>query len=177
MAGIFIDIFSMDGFINEFINKAAGIEKIMFFTNSGWFLTIIFATDVWKNFGFNAVVFLASLSSINQNLYEAAGVDGASRWKKMLHVTLPGIRSTIIVILILSLQGILSGGFDQIFNFYNPMVYNVADIYDTYIYRMGFQGSQFEFATAVGLFRSAVAFLFVFISQWLAGKFANYKVF
>jgi putative aldouronate transport system permease protein len=177
MAGIFIDIFSLDGFVNGLYNMITGAEKIMFFTNPGWFLAIIFSTDVWKNFGFNAVIFLAALTAINPNLYEAAEVDGASRWKKIFHVTLPGIKPTIIVILILSLQGILSGGFDQIFNFYNPMVYNVADIYDTYIYRMGFQGSQFEFATAVGLFRSVIAFLFVFVSQWLAGKFANYKVF
>lgn len=177
MAGIFKDIFSASGMVNGLLSVFTNGKPIMFFSDKVWFLMIIFLTDVWKNFGFNAVVYLAALTSININLYEAADVDGASRWKKLWHITLPGISSTIILILILSLQGILSGGFDQIFNFYNYMVIDAADIYDTYIYRMGFQGSQYEFATAVGLFKSMVGFIFVFTAQWLAKKFGNYKVF
>jgi putative aldouronate transport system permease protein len=177
MAGIFKDFFSVDGLINGLLQRMNDSEPIMFFTSKAWFMIIIYATDVWKGFGFNAIVFLAALTSINPNLYEAADVDGASRWNKLVHITLPCIRPTIIVILILSLQGILGGGFDQIFNLYNPLVYPVADIYDTYIYRMGFQSNQYEFATAVGLFRSVVAFAFILISQWLAEKYGDYKVF
>jgi putative aldouronate transport system permease protein len=177
MAGIFKDLFSIDGLINSTIQKIGSGEPILFFNDSTWFMIIIYATDVWKNFGFNAIIFLAALTAINPNLYEAAEVDGASRWAKIVHITLPGIKGTIVLILILSLQGILSGGFDQIFNMYNPLVYSVADIYDTYIYRMGFQNNQYEFATAVGLFRSAVAFVFILVSQWLAEKYGGYKVF
>jgi putative aldouronate transport system permease protein len=177
MAGIFKDMFSASGMVNGILTRLTDSEPVMFFSNKVWFLIIVFLTDVWKNFGFNAVVYLAALTSIDINLYEAADVDGASRWRKLWHITLPGIKSTIILILILSLQGILSGGFDQIFNMYNYLVMSVADIYDTYIYRMGFQASQFEFATAVGLFKSFVGFIFVFTAQWLAKKFGNYKVF
>jgi ABC-type polysaccharide transport system, permease component len=177
MAGIFKDFFSVEGLINGVIGRISGNEPILFFTSKSWFMIIIYLTDVWKGFGFNAIVFLAALTSINPSLYEAAEVDGASRWRKLTHITLPSIRPTIVLILILSLQGILSGGFDQIFNLYNPLVYSVSDIYDTYIYRMGFQNNQYEFATAVGLFRSAVAFIFIFLSQWLAEKYGDYKVF
>lgn len=178
LAGIFKDLFSADGMVNDMIRLIAHNEQpIKFFGDKVWFLIIVFLTDAWKNFGFNAVVFLAALTSININLYEAADVDGASRWRKLWHVTLPGIKPTIILILILSLQSILSGGFDQIFNFYNYIVMDVADIFDTYIYRMGFLGSQFEFATAVGLFKSVVGFVFIFVAQWLAKKYGNYKVF
>jgi putative aldouronate transport system permease protein len=177
MAGIFKDLFSVDGLVNGLLHKLTHHEPVMFFTQPAWFLIIIYLTDVWKGFGFNAIVFLAALTSINPNLYEAAEVDGASRWNKLIRITLPSIKPTVVLILILSLQGILSGGFDQIFNLYNPLVYSVADIYDTYIYRMGFQNNQYEFATAVGLFRSAVAFLFIFVSQWMAEKYGDYKVF
>ncbi|WP_227872202.1 ABC transporter permease [Paenibacillus albus] len=177
MAGIFKDFFSIDGMINGIVHKLNGSEPTMFFSSNTWFMIIIYVTDVWKGFGFNAIVFLAALTSINPNLYEAADVDGASRWAKLVNITLPSIKGTVVLILILSLQGILSGGFDQIFNLYNPLVYQVADIYDTYIYRMGFQSNQYEFATAVGLFRSAVAFVFILVSQWLAEKYGEYKVF
>ena len=177
VSGIFKDIFSVQGLVNKMLVIPFGDEPIMFFTNKVWFLTIVFITDIWKNFGYNAIIFLAALSNISPTLYEAADVDGASRWKKLLCITLPGIKPTIILIVILSLQGILSAGFDQIFNMYNPLVYSVADIYDTYIYRMGFQSSQFEFATAVGLFRSLMGFIFVFTAQLLAKKFGSYRVF
>ncbi|REE81507.1 putative aldouronate transport system permease protein [Paenibacillus taihuensis] len=177
MAGIFKDFFSIDGMVNGVVHKLTGGEPVMFFNSNVWFMIIVYVTDVWKGFGFNAIVFLAALTSINPNLYEAADVDGASRWAKLRNITLPSIKGTVVLILILSLQGILSGGFDQIFNLYNPLVYQVADIYDTYIYRMGFQSNQYEFATAVGLFRSAVAFIFILISQWLAEKYGEYKVF
>lgn len=177
MAGIFKDFFSVDGLINGALQRLTGGEPVMFFTSQFWFMIIIYLTDVWKGFGFNAIVFLAALTSINPNLYEAAEVDGASRWNKLIHITLPSIKPTIVLILILSLQGILSGGFDQIFNLYNPLVYPVADIYDTYIYRMGFQNNQYEFATAVGLFRSAVAFIFIWVSHWLAEKYGDYRLF
>lgn len=177
MAGIFKDFFSIDGMVNGVVHKLTGGEPVMFWGSNVWFMIIVYVTDVWKGFGFNAIVFLAALTSINPNLYEAADVDGASRLAKLRNITLPSIKGTVVLILILSLQGILSGGFDQIFNLYNPLVYQVADIYDTYIYRMGFQSNQYEFATAVGLFRSAVAFIFILVSQWLAEKYGEYKVF
>jgi putative aldouronate transport system permease protein len=177
LAGIFRDVLSLEGLVNGLLQRLVLSEPIPFLTDPVWFLIVVFATDVWRGFGFNAIIFLAALTSINPHLYEAAEVDGASRWNKLVHITLPSIKPTIVLILILSLQGILNAGFDQIFNLYNPLVYSVADIYDTYIYRMGFQSSQYEFATAVGLFRSAVAFLFIWASYVLAEKYGDMKVF
>lgn len=177
LAGIFKDIFSADGMVNGLLHSLGSKEPIMFFIDRVWFLVIIFLTDMWKGFGFNAIVFLAALTNINPSLYEAADVDGATRWQKMSRITLPSISPTIILVLVLSLQSILSAGFDQIFNFYNPLVYNVADIYDTYIYRMGIQSNQYEFATAVGLFRSTISLMFILFSQWLARKDGSLRVF
>ena len=134
-------------------------------------------TDVWKSFGFGTIVYLAALTGIDPTLYEAAVVDGASRWKQTLHITLPGISSTVVLLSTLSLGKILNAGFDQIFNLYSPSVYSTGDIIDTLVYRTGLLNSQFGVATAVGLFKSAVALLLISISYKLADKLANYRIF
>lgn len=178
LAGIFKDIFAGDGMVNKLLMQAFGIaEPIMFFGDDKWFPGLMVATDVWKNFGFNAIVYLAALTNINPTLYEAAEVDGASRWKQLLNITLPGIAVTVVLLATLSLQSVLNAGFEQILNFYSPLVYKTGDILDTYIYRMGLQDNQFEIATAVGILKSTVSFILIIIAQKLAGKYAGYRIF
>lgn len=177
LAGIFRDIFAMDGVINKGLGMLFSIEPIMFLGDNTWFPAIMVATDTWKNFGFNAIIYLAALTNINPNLYEACSIDGGNRWKQLLHITLPGICVTVVLLATLSLQGILNAGFEQILNFYNPLVYDSGDILDTYIYRMGLQNNQFEIATALGLLKSFVGFMLVLIAQKLADKFASYRIF
>jgi putative aldouronate transport system permease protein len=169
-------MFSLDGIFNQFL-CALGIEPIMFMGSNTWFRTIIISTDVWKNFGYGAIVYLAALTSIDPNLYEAADIDGATRFKQLMNITLPALVPTIILMTTLSLGNILNAGFDQIFNMYNPLVYETADIIDTYVYRMGLVEMQYSLSTAVGFLKSIVSFLLITISYYMANKFAGYKIF
>jgi putative aldouronate transport system permease protein len=120
---------------------------------------------------------LAALTGIDPALYESTMIDGANRWKQTLYITLPGISSTVILMTVLSMANILNGGFDQIFNLYSPSVYPTGDILDTLVYRLGIQQAKYAISTAAGLFKSAVSFVFIVVSYWLADKFAGYKIF
>ena len=134
-------------------------------------------TDLWKDIGFNTIILLAALTSIDPTLYEAAAIDGAGRLKQTLHITLPGISSIVVLIAILGLGNIMNAGFDQIFVLYGPSVYSTGDIIDTYTYRMGINNGQFSLATAVGLFKSVVSFVMLTISYWIANKYSDYRIF
>ena len=138
---------------------------------------LVIRTDVWKEFGFNAVVYLAALTGISPSLYEAAAIDGAGRWKRMWHITLPGLKQVIVLMTILSFGNILNAGFDQIYNLYNAAVYSTGDIIDTWVYRVGLNDMQFSLATAVGLLKSVVGFLLISVSYLIAYKKANYRIF
>lgn len=122
-------------------------------------------------------MFFAALTGINPTLYEAAAIDGASRWKMTWNVTIPGIVPIIILLATLSLGNVLNAGFDQIFNLYSPIVYETGDILDTMIYRIGLVDAQYSLATAIGLFKSVVSFVLISVSYWLAYRFANYRIF
>ncbi|WP_054026056.1 ABC transporter permease [Bacillus sp. FJAT-28004] len=176
LSGIIIDLLSLDGVVNNAL-QAIGMEPIMFLGNNTLFPWIVISSDVWKEFGFNAIIFLAALTGINQTLYEAAEIDGATWLKKLRHVTLPGIAPTIVLLGTLSIGNILNAGFDQIFNLYNPLVYESGDIIDTYVYRVGIVQAQFGLATAVGLMKSVIGLILIVISYRLAGRFANYRIF
>jgi len=176
IGGMMLQIFSYDGPVNQILGFL-GLEPMMFFQNAGLFRKFIIVSDVWKSFGYNAVIYLAALTGIDPTLYEAAAIDGAGRWKRMLYVTLPGIGSTIAMLGILSLGGILNAGFDQIYNLYNPLVYSTADIIDTYTYRIGFQQLNFSMGTTIGLLKSVVSFILITVGYWLAKKFVGYRVF
>ena len=134
-------------------------------------------TDVWKTFGYSSIINLASISSIEPALYEAARVDGAGKLKQVIHVTLPGILPMVFVMGVLSLGNILNAGFDQIFNLYSPMVYESGDILDTFIYRLGIDDAQYSFSSAVGLIKSLISLIMVSIGYKLADKYGNYRVF
>ncbi|MHA6482761.1 ABC transporter permease [Paenibacillus sp. strain BS8-2] len=176
LSGIIIQLLSTDGPINGFI-QALGGESIMFLGENRWFPSVIVLSDVWKEFGFGTIIYLAALTGISPDLYEAAEVDGASRLRKLYHVTLPGIRTTVVLLATLSLGNILNAGFDQIFNMYNPLVYDSGDIIDTYVYRVALLNIQYSLGTALGLLKSIVSFVLIVISYWLASRFANYRIF
>ena len=176
LATVVTNMFSLDGPINSFLGLF-GIEGIQFLADNSWFRTVIIGTDVWKEFGYNSVIYLAALLSIDPGLYEAASIDGASRFKQIMHITLPSLMPTVVLMVALSLGNILNAGFDQVFNLYNAIVYETGDIIDTYVYRVGLLGLQYSFGTAVGLFKSVISFALLVISYWLADKFAGYRIF
>lgn len=176
LGGIFVSMFSLDGIVNLTLEKL-GIEPIMFLGSNTWFRPIIILTDVWKGFGYGTIIYLAALTAVDPNLYEAAAIDGATRMQRCRHVTLPAIVPTIILLTTLSLGNILSAGFDQIYNMYNPLVYRTGDIIDTYVYRMGLVDLQFSLGTAIGLLKSVVSALLISLSYFLAKKFAGYRIF
>ncbi len=173
---MFTNIFSYNGMFNKLLG-IIGVEPQMHMISNTSFRKILIFTDVWKSFGYGAVVYIAAITNIDPNIYEAAEIDGANRWHKMIHVTLPGIKGTIILMATLSLGSILNAGFEQVFAMYSPLVYESSDIIDTYVYRMGLTKMQYSFSTAVGLFKSAVSFILILISYLLANKFAGYSIF
>jgi len=176
LAGIFKDLFSRTGMINTTLGKL-GIEPTGFLSDQNIFPWTMIVTDIWKGFGFGSIIYLAALTGIDPSLYEAAKIDGANRVQQTLHVTLPGILSTIILMSVLSMANILNGGFDQIYNMYTPAVYVTSDILDTFVYRLGIDNAQFALSTAASLFKSSVSFVFIVASYWLADRFAGYTVF
>ncbi|PWU69762.1 ABC transporter permease [Gracilibacillus dipsosauri] len=176
LGGVLLDIFAYQGPINQLLG-IFGVEPILFFAQADLFPFLVVGSDVWKEFGFNTIIYLAALTGINPALYEAAGIDGASRFRMLWHVTLPGIRTTAVLLAVLSLGNVLNAGFDQIFNLYNPLVYSTGDIIDTWVYRAGLLNLQYELATAVGLLKSVAGFILISLSYFLAYKFTNYRIF
>lgn len=177
LGGILIDLLSpSEGIVNALL-VWLGIDPIFFLADNRWFPAVLILSDVWKEFGFSTIVYLAAITSVNPTLYEAAVMDGANRWKQTRHVTLPGMMPIIVLMVTLSLGNVLNAGFDQVFNLSNPLVYESGDILDTMIYRIAFNDAQYGVATAVGLFKSVVSFLLISVSYWLAYRFANYRIF
>lgn len=165
-----------DGLINQFLGLF-GIEPIFFLGDTTWFPITLVLTDVWKNFGFGTVVYLAALTNIDPGLYEASMIDGANRWKQTLHVTLPGIVPIIILMTVLSFGDILNAGFDQVFNLLSPTVYETGDVIDTLVYRLGIEQRQYSLSATVGLMKSVISFLFISVGYVLADKLADYRIF
>ncbi len=177
LSGILIDLLSpSDGFINKLISSL-GHEPVYFLGSLETIRSVLVASHIWKEVGYNLVIFLAALTSIDQTIYEAATVDGAGEFKQMLYITLPSLKPIIILLTVLSLGNILNAGFDQIFNLYSPIVYEKADIIDTFVYRVGMQQLQYSVATAIGVFKSVVSLIFIASSFYMAKRFANYRLF
>jgi putative aldouronate transport system permease protein len=177
LAGILIDILSPgQGIVNKVLGLA-GIDPIFFLGDNNWFPYTIVISNEWKEFGFSTIVYLAALSGVDPSLYESAVIDGAGRWRQTWHITLPGIRPVIILLMTLSLGQILNAGFEQVFNLYSPYVYESGDIIDTMVYRMGLENAQYSLATAVGLLKSVVSLVMISVSYLLAYRLANYRIF
>jgi len=178
LATIFRNIFDGSGLLNQLLIQLGILkEGIVFLGSNKWFGPIIIGSDVWKEFGYNAIIFIAALAGINQELYEAAVMDGAGRLQRIWHITLPSIKPTIILVMTLNIANIMNAGFDQVYNLYSPIVYRTGDIIDTYVYRVSFQDAQYSLATAVGVMKSVISFLLIIVSNKLAEKFANYRIF
>lgn len=176
IAGIMLDVLGLDGGVNHVLS-AIGMKPIHFLGDPAFFRPMVVISDLWKNFGFGMIVYLAVITGIDPSYYEAAEIDGASRRQQIVHVTLPSMMPMIVVISTLSLGSILDAGFEQIFNLYNPLVYSTGDIIDTYVYRSSLLNGQYGFGTAVGLFKSGISFLLIVIAYRIAYKIARYKIF
>ena len=176
LAAVVVNLFSLDGSVNKILTTF-NLGSINFLGNSSIFPGLIIGTDVWKEFGYNSVVYLAAITSIDAGLHEAAAIDGATWWQRILHVTLPGMMSIILLMAAMSLTSILSAGFDQIYNLYSPIVYETGDVLDTYVYRIGLVGRQYSFGSAVGLCRSAVGMVLLLSANKLTQKLTDQKIF
>ncbi len=177
LGGILIDLLSPStGLVNQVL-KSFGLEPIFFLGDNKWFPTTLIVSDIWKNFGYGTIVYLAAITGIDPGLYEAATIDGANRWKKAWHITLPGMRMVIVLLSVLSLGQLLNAGFDQVFNLYSPQVYESGDILDTFVYRIGLLDAQYGVATAVGFFKSIVSFILIGSAYFFAYRFAKYRIF
>jgi putative aldouronate transport system permease protein len=173
---MFIDILAAKGIVNRFLN-VFNIDSIFFLGSNTYFRGTIIAVDLWKGFGWNSIIYLAALTAINPDLYEAAIIDGANRLQRTWHITLTSIQPTIILLSTLALGQVLNAGFEQILMMYNPAVYETGDILDTFVYRSGLKEAQFSLASAVGLIKSVCGCLMIILSYYLVGKFSNYRVF
>ena len=172
LAGIVQSLFNAeDGNVNMLIAKIFG-EPIPFYSDGNWFISLLVFSNVWKGTGWGTVIYLAAITSISPDLYEAATIDGAGRFKRIVHITLPGLKPAIVITLILSLSGLMQGNFDQIWNMYNKLLYDKADIIQTYIFRVGIgNGRQYGVTTALGLFESLTGLVFI-----LGGNFVSKRV-
>lgn len=177
MFGLLLGLLSPgNGMINETI-KSLGGQPISFLTAPDWFRQIVISSDIWKETGWSTILYLAALIGINPDLYEAAAVDGASRWRRIWHISLPGIIPVMVLITLLRLGNILDAGFNQIFVLYSVPVYSVGDIIDTWVYRSGILDFQFSLATAVGLFKGVFGLILIVVANQVAKRVANQSLF
>ncbi|WP_081543076.1 ABC transporter permease [Streptococcus pneumoniae] len=169
MVGIIFELFGSYGIINSLLSSL-GMEPISFFTKSEWFLPLYIVSGVWKTIGWGSIIYMGALTNIDSTLYEAADMDGANRWHKMWHVTLPSLRPTVVTLFILNAGGIMQVGFEKVFLMSSPATYEVSDVLSTYVYRQGILNSDFSYSAAVGLFNNIVALLFVLLANKIAKK-------
>lgn len=168
VGGILINFLGDQGAINGLLS-ALGMDKISFLSDKSYFVPLLYITENWKSAGWASIIYIAAIAGINVDQYEAATIDGANRFDKLFHITLPGIKGTISVMFILAVGNVMNAGFDQIFNISNPAVRSATDILDTYIYRVTFSGpTDFGFSAAVGLFKSVINFSFLIICDRVA---------
>jgi putative aldouronate transport system permease protein len=173
VSGLVITLFAQEsGTVNHLMTKLGGDAYPFLYKHVPW-LTIFLGSGIWKEAGFGAIIYLAALSNIDPSLYEAAGLDGAGKLRKIWHITLPGIRSIAVLMLILGMGRVMDVGFDQIYNLQNPIVSDISEVISTYIYRMGLQGGQFSLTAAMGLFESLIGLILVLATNAVARKFGQ----
>ena len=176
LASIVRNLFSYDGLVNAMIQSMGG-DPVNYLGSTAIFPNLMIGTHVWKEFGYSSIVFLAAITAVDPGLHEAAAIDGASWWQRTWHVTLPGMLPIIILNGAMGLTGILSAGFDQIYNLYSPIVYETADVLDTYVYRVGLIDRQYSFGSAVSLIRSIVGMVLLLSANWASKRFTDRKIF
>jgi putative aldouronate transport system permease protein len=169
VCGIIVNFVSHDGLINQ-ARELIGFERVQFLMLPEWFRTIYISSEIWQSVGWGSIIYLAALTGVDPQLYEAAKMDGANRWKQMWHVTIPGIAPTIIVMLLFNIGAIMSVSFEKVLLLSNGANFETSDIIATYVYRRGLVSSDFSYATAVGLFNSVIAVLFLSIGNYASRK-------
>ena len=177
LSGVLIDILSPStGIVNKLI-MAFGGQPAFFLGDNRFFQGTMIVTDIWKEFGFNTIVYLAAITSIDPSLYESAVMDGANRLQQIIHIALAGMLPIIMLMLLLNIGSVMNANFDQIFNLYSPTVYKTGDVLDTLVYRIGLVNANYSLSTAIGIFKSMVSMLLVGTSYYSAYKFAGYRIF
>ncbi|CAI6085674.1 ABC transporter permease [Cohnella sp. JJ-181] len=175
VAGMLVDFLARDGLINNMLSWF-GAEPIAFLRESGWFRTIFISSNIWQSVGWGSIIYLSAMSGIDPSLYEAARVDGASRWRQTLSVTLPGIMPTIVILLILQIGHFMSVGADKILLLYNSSTYETADVIGTFVYRKGILESNFSYSSAVGLFNALINFSLLVLANAISRRTSENKL-
>ena len=176
LGGILLDMLSTTGMVNRALGFL-GVEPILFLGSNFWFRPVVVVTNLWKEAGWATIIYLAALTGIDPQLHEAAAIDGATRWQRILNVNLPGISSMVVLVACLNLGSVLQAGFEQILTLYNPAVYQTGDILDTYVYRAGLISARYSMGAAIGLFQSLMGFLLILFAYRLAYKLTGYRIF
>ncbi len=177
LAGIIIDFTSSDGLVGGTIMRMVTGQSVNLLSDSRYFRSIMIISELWQGLGYSSIIYVAALSGVNPDLYEAAAIDGAGRWKQTLHITLPSISSTIIIMLILKCGSLLAIGAEKIILIYNANIYETADVISTFVYRKGLQEFNYGYSTAVGMFNSVINFALILITNKLAKKFSDTSLF
>nr|WP_256758262.1 ABC transporter permease subunit [Cohnella sp. WQ 127256] len=176
ISGLFVNILATSGGIVNQIITSLGGEPISFLLSNDWFRSVLVFTAGWKETGWNAIIFIAAIAGIDQDQYESAAMDGASRLQQMWYITIPGIMTTIVLIFILRIGGLLDAGTEQILTMYNPVVYETSDVIGTYVYRIGLGKMDYSFSTAVGLFNSVIGFILVISGNKLSKRYTGRSI-
>jgi putative aldouronate transport system permease protein len=174
LGGLFIQFLSPSTGPINILLKSLGLKPVYFLADKNWFRPVLVITSIWKGAGWGSIIYLASLAGIDPQLYEAAEIDGAGRFRKALSITIPSLVPVITIMLIFSVGGIVKDDFDQIFNLYNPAVYSVGDVLGTYTYRVGLIEMRYSFSAAVGLFTNVVSFLLIIITNGITRRINEY---
>lgn len=175
VAGMMIDFLSRNGLINQILGSF-GIESIDFLQKEGWFRFLFVSSGIWQGIGWGSIVYLAAMSTIDPTLYEAARMDGANRWKQTLHITIPGIMPTIVILFILQMGNMLTVGSEKVLLLYNPLTYGTADVISTYVYRKGVLEASYSFTAAVGLFNSVISFILIVAANSFVKRISENKL-
>ncbi|WP_235886153.1 ABC transporter permease [Paenibacillus cymbidii] len=170
LGGIIRELLSPSRGIVNYVIQLFGGEPIYFLAEPDYFRAVLIVTDIWQSVGWGSIIYLSAIAGISPDQYESASIDGASRWAMVTRITLPSILPTVMILFILQLGGIMNAGFDQIFNLYNPSVYKVSDIIDTYVYRTGMVSMEYDYTTAVGLFKNTVGFGLVVLANFITSR-------
>ena len=169
IAGMVLDFVSNDGLINSVINRF-GLETVPFITDPKYFRGIYTISGIWQSVGWNSIIYISALSAIDAGLYEAAAIDGASRWRQTFHITLPGLLPTIAIMLIMRIGSMMTTGYEKIILLYNPTTYETADVISTYVYRQGIRGAQYSYSAAIGVFNSVINFILLVFANWFSKR-------
>ncbi|MCZ8523012.1 ABC transporter permease subunit [Paenibacillus mucilaginosus] len=175
VVGMLVDFAARDGLANNILGWF-GMEPIAFLQEPGWFRPLFISSGIWQGIGWGSIIYLAAMSTIDPSLYDAARIDGAGRWKQTLHVTIPGIMPTIIILLILNIGSMLSVGSEKIILMYNPLTYETADVISTYVYRKGILGADFGYSAAVGLCNSVISFILLTLANTISKRVSEHRL-